>query len=69
MRTLIRGEVNLDLTRSDRQPPVMISLVVKAGGALWSAFFLLGLTGDAWLSAVALVGYPAAWSVAWLISK
>lgn len=61
--------VRTDLKRSDRQEPTFLSVMVKALGALWMASFVAGITGDAWLAAVILVGYPAAWSIAWLISK
>lgn len=60
---------DLDLTRADRQNPSFLSVMVKAMSTLWAAAFVVGSTGDVWLAAVVMVGYPAAWSVAWLISK
>lgn len=59
----------VDLARADRQPPVALSLAVKAIGTLAMASFVAGTTGDVWLASVILVGYPAAWSAAWIISK
>lgn len=66
MKTLT---VSVDLIRPDRQNPSLLSLVIKMIGTMWSAAFVAGTTEDVWLAAVILVGYPAAWSVAWLISK
>lgn len=63
------GVVDIDLARTDRQRPAFLSVMVKAFGTLFAAAFLAGTTGDVWLAAVVAVGYPAAWSVAWLISK
>lgn len=60
---------NVDLTRVDRQNPSVMSVVVKVIGTLWLSAFIVGMTDDMWLATVVLVGYPAAWSVAWLISK
>lgn len=60
--------LTVDLTRGNRQPISLLSTAIKAVGALWSASFLVGMTGDVWLASVVLVGYPAAWSVAWLVS-
>lgn len=70
MRTLTKmSNVNVDLTRTDRQTPSFLSVMIKMVGTLWTASFVAGITGDVWLAAVVMVGYPAAWSVAWLISK
>lgn len=60
---------NVDLTRDDRQNPGFVSAFVKAIGTLFASAFVAGATGDVWLAAVVMVGYPAAWSVAWLVSK
>jgi hypothetical protein len=68
VKTLTRSMINVDLVLDDRQPPPGISILIKAIGTLWTSAFLAGLTGDVWLAAMILVGYPAAWSVAWLIS-
>jgi hypothetical protein len=70
VRTLTKmSNVNVDLTRTDRQTPSFLSVMIKMVGTLWTASFVAGITGDVWLAAVVMVGYPAAWSVAWLISK
>jgi hypothetical protein len=61
--------VNIDLARTDRQAPSFLSVMIKMIGTVWMAAFVAGLTGDVWLASVVMVGYPAAWSVAWLISK
>lgn len=68
MNTLTR-DIDVDLARTDRQAPSFLSVMVKMVGTLWASSFVFGMTGDEWLAAVVLVGYPAAWSVAWLISK
>lgn len=69
MKTLTRDITYVDLTRADRPNPSFVSVVVKMVGTIWLAAFVAGITGDVWLAAVVLVGYPAAWSVAWLLSK
>jgi hypothetical protein len=69
VKTLTRSRIAVDLVRDDRQAPTFISMLVKMISTVWVASFLAGATGDMWLAAVVLVGYPAAWSVAWLISK
>lgn len=52
------------------RPPVHpISMIVKMAGTLAMSSFSLGMTGDPWIALFVLVGYPAAWSVAWLISR
>jgi hypothetical protein len=60
---------DVDLARTDRRTPSFLSVMIKGVGALWAASFVAGITGDLWLASMILVGYPAAWSVAWLISK
>lgn len=67
MKTLTK--IDVDLVRNDRQAPSLLSVMIKMVGTVWMSSFLAGMTGDLWLAAVILVGYPAAWSVAWLISK
>lgn len=70
MKTLTQKiMVYVDLERTDRQNPSFVSMMVKVFGSVWMAAFVAGITGDVWLANVILVGYPAAWSVAWLISK
>ena len=69
MKTLTGSKVAVDLVRDDRQTPAIISVMIKMISTVWLASFVAGSTGDLWLAAVVLVGYPAAWSVAWLISK
>jgi hypothetical protein len=69
VKTLTKIDVNVDLVRDDRQAPSFLSMMIKMVGTVWMSSFLVGMTGDVWLAAVILVGYPAAWSVAWLISK
>jgi len=68
VKTLTKIDVS-ELARTDRQVPSFLSIMIKAVGTFWASSFLVGMTGDMWLAAVVLVGYPAAWSVAWLISK
>lgn len=62
-------EISTDLSRPNRQTPSFLSMMIKMVGTFWMSAFVAGITGDVWLAAVVLVGYPAAWSVAWLISK
>lgn len=69
VKTLTKTDVSVDLSRPDRQDPPLLSIMIKVIGTVWSAAFVAGITGDVWLAAVVLIGYPAAWSVAWLISK
>jgi hypothetical protein len=69
VKTLTGSKVAVDLVRDDRQTPAIISVMIKMISTVWLASFVAGSTGDLWLAAVVLVGYPAAWSVAWLISK
>lgn len=66
MKTLTK---DVDLVRADRQNLSFPSVMIKLAGAIWAASFVAGMTGDLWLASMVLVGYPAAWSVAWLISK
>jgi hypothetical protein len=67
VKTLIKPNVNL--TRTDRQTPSFLSIMIKMIGTVWMASFVAGITGDLWLASVVVVGYPSAWAVAWLISK
>lgn len=67
MKTLTKN--NVDLVRTDRQAPSFPSVMLKGVGAIWAASFVAGVTGDLWLAAMIMVGYPASWSVAWLVSK
>jgi hypothetical protein len=68
VKTLTKLDVS-DLVRTDRQAPEFLPVMIKMVGTVWMASFVAGITGDVWLAAVVMVGYPAAWSVAWLISK
>jgi hypothetical protein len=65
----VRTLTDVDLARADRQIPSFPSVLVKGVGSIWAASFVAGMTGDLWLAAMIMVGYPAAWSVAWLVSK
>lgn len=69
MQTLADIEVSIDLVRPDRQTQSLLSIMVKMVQTIWTAAFVAGTTGDMWLAAMVLVGYPAAWSVAWIISR
>jgi len=69
VKTLTKLDTHVDLVRHDRQAPSLLSIMVKTVGTIWMASFLVGMTGDMWLASVVLVGYPAAWSIAWLVSK
>lgn len=69
MKTLTNNLTRVDLIRTDRQGSSLLSVFVKGFGTLWAASFVAGATGDVWLTAMVMVGYPAAWSVAWIISK
>jgi hypothetical protein len=44
-------------------------MIVKMVGTLTMSSFSLAVTSDPWIALFVLVGYPAAWSVAWLISR
>ena len=52
------------------RPPIhFLSMIVKMVGTLTMSSFSLAVTSDPWIALFVLVGYPAAWSVAWLISR